>query len=169
MTLEFILDILYNESEEKLIEMINYAQSNKSYVLKEKLFVIHSGFRFLIKPDKLCDILIDLSDLNNPALIFSPISKKISFPLILGLVVFRKNKYLDAFSKIIIAGISQDSSKIYPLEVPIKDIVNNKLSHFEFFIFSSADNTILKRFPLSRNYNKSLIPNKGKFYLLEKP
>ena len=168
MTLSFILEALYSDNEMRVIEMINYAYSNEAYVLNDKLFVIHSGFRFVINRDKLYDILIDLSDLNNPTLILSPISKEISFPLILGLVVFRKNKYLDAFSKVLIAGISEDTIKIYPLELPLVDIVIENLSHSEFFIFNSIDNSIIKRFPLSRIYDKSLVFNNGKFSLLEK-
>lgn len=168
MTLSLILEALYSDNEMRVIEMINYAHPTKSHVLKEKHFVIHSGFRFLIYQDKLCDVLIDLSDFNNPALILSPISKQISFPLILGLVIFRKNKYLDAFSKVLIAGISEDTIKIYPLELPLVDIVIENLSHSEFFIFNSIDNSIIKRFPLSRIYDKSLVFNNGKFSLLEK-
>jgi hypothetical protein len=78
--------------------------------------------------------------------------------------VFKKNKYIDAFSKVMIAGISENYTKIYPIETKIEDIVKNNLEHSEFFIFKADDNTVIKSFPLFRIYNKSLSQKDGKFY-----
>jgi hypothetical protein len=82
----------------------------------------------------------------------------------LGLVVFKKNKYIDAFSKVMVAGISEDNSKIYPIESKIEDVVELNLNHSEFYIFRADDNTVIRRFPLSRMYNKALLQKDGGFY-----
>lgn len=164
MTLLIILEALYDKDDASLVEMINNSVPVKTYSFKNKLFVIHSGFRFMINAGKAFDLLIDLSDLNYPQLILSPVSELTSFPLILGLVVFKKNKYIDAFSKVMIAGISEDNVKIYPIESKVEDIEIMNLNHSEFYIFRAEDNSIIRRFPLSRLYNKSLLLRDGKFY-----
>lgn len=164
MTLLLILDTLYLQYDRNLIEMINHARPIESYSFKNKLFVIHSGFRFTINTGKAFDLLIDLSDLNDPQLILSSVSELASFPMILGLVVFKKNKYIDAFSKVMIAGISEDNIKIYPIESKVEDIEIMNLNHSEFYIFRAEDNSIIRRFPLSRLYNKSLLLRDGKFH-----
>lgn len=165
MTLLIILEALYNEDDAKVIEIINNSSPIQTYPLKNKLFVFHSGFRFTIDTGQGFDLLIDLSDLAKPRLILTPIISTVSFPLILGLVVFKKNKYIDAFSKVMIAGISENYTKIYPIEAKIEDITKNNLEHSEFFIFKADDNTVIKSFPLFRIYNKSLSQKDGKFYV----
>lgn len=165
MTLLIILEGLYNEDDAKVIELINDSSPIQTYPLKNKLFVFHSGFRFTIDTGQRFDLLIDLSNLDNPKLILTPIISTVSFPLILGLVVFKKNKYIDAFSKVMIAGISENYTKIYPIEAKIEDIVKNNLEHSEFLIFKADDNTVIKGFPLFRIYNKSLSQKDGKFYI----
>ena len=164
MTLLIILEALYDEDDARVIEMINHSIPIKDYILKNKLFVIHSGFRFTLDSGKAFDILIDLSDLDNPKSILSPVSKLASFPLILGLVVFKKIKYIDAFSKVMVAGISEENSKIYPIESKIEDVVELNLNHSEFYIFRADDNTVIRRFPLSRMYKKALLQKDGEFY-----
>jgi hypothetical protein len=164
MTLLIILEALYNKDDAKVIEMINNSSPIQTYPLKNKLFVFHSGFRFSIQEGHAFELLIDLSDLAKPTLILNPIISTVSFPLILGLVVFKKNKFIDAFSKVMIAGISDNYTKIYPIEAKIDDIITNNLEHSEFLIFKTDDNTVIKSFPLFRIYNKTLTQKDGKFY-----
>ncbi|WP_395627446.1 hypothetical protein [Daejeonella sp.] len=164
MTLLIILEALYYEDDARVVEMINNSSPIKTYPLKNKLFVVHSGFRFNIETGQAFELLIDLSSLDSPKLIHIPITSTASFPLILGLVVFKKNKFIDAFSKVIIAGVSENYSKIYPIEEKIDDIVKIKLNHSEFFIFKDDDHAVVKSFPLFRIYNKSISQKDGKFF-----
>jgi hypothetical protein len=163
MTLQIILEALYCPSDAKVIEMIKQSTSVKSFQFNDKLFVIHSGFRFSTDNFKTFDLLIDLSDLNNPKLILIPVSSIASFPLILGLVVFKKQKYIDAYSKLIIAGISECNTKLYPMELDIDDIKKNQLSHSAFHIFRDQDNSIVESFPLSRVFTPKIVYDSSHF------
>lgn len=165
LTLKIILESLFNRQDSIVIEMINKSIPIKKYHFKDKLFIIHSGFRFTTLDQKTFDILIDLSELDHPKLIHIPLSTENSFPLILGLVVFKKVNYLDAFSTVIIVGLSKDNTKLYPIESEIENIINYNLKHSEFYIFNSVDNSIIKRFPLSRLYSPILSITEGIFHL----
>lgn len=164
LTLKIILEALFNRQDSIVIEMINKSIPIKKYHFKDKLFVIHSGFRFTTVDQKSFDILIDLSELDHPKLIHIPILTENSFPLLLGLVIFKKENYLDAFSTAIIVGLSEDKTKLYPIESEIEDIINYNLKHSEFYIFNSVDNSIIKRFPLSRLFTSRLSLIEGKFH-----
>jgi len=164
MTLQTILGALYNNDDKKVIEMINNSIPIAEFILKEKMFIIHSGFRFELNTGKEFDLLIDLTDLSQPAIIHQPSSGSASFPLILGLVLFQKVKFIDAYTKLLIGGISDCNTKIYPIKVELEDIANKKLPHPEFCIFSDADNTLVKTFPLSRKYPIKLFQNGNVFF-----
>ena len=168
MTLQTILEALYNPDDDKVIEMINLSSHVTEFNLREKMFIIHSGFRFKLNTGKEFDLLIDMTDLNQPSIIHQPCSGHASFPLILGLVLFQKVKFIDAFTKMLIGGISECNTKIYPIEAELEDITINKLEHPEFCIFRDADNTLVKTFPLSRKYSKKLYQNGNVFFRNQK-
>ena len=164
MTLQTILEALNSKDDDKVIEMINNSVPITEFHLREKMFIIHSGFRFKLNTGKEFDLLIDMTDLNQPSIIHQPCSSHASFPLILGLVLFQKVKFIDAFSKMLIAGISECSTKIYPIEADLEAITKNKLKHHEFCIFRDTDNALIKTFPLSRKYPKKLFQNGNVFF-----
>lgn len=156
MTLQTILEALYSFNDDTVIEMINHSAPIAEFNLSDKMFIIHSGFRFKLNTGKEFDLLIDLTDLNQPSLISQPCSGHASFPLILGLVLFQKVKYIDAFSKLLIGGISECNTKIYPIEAELEDIKRSKLEHPEFCVFRDTDNTLIKTFPFSRKFPNKL-------------
>jgi len=164
MTLQSILEALYDPDDDRVIEMINHSSPVTEFNLRENMFIIHSGFRFELKTGKEFDLLIDITDLTQPLIIHQPCSGHASFPLILGLVLFQKVKFIDAFTKLLIGGISECNSKIYPIEAELEDIASYKLEHPEFCIFRDADNTLVKTFPLSRKYPHKLF-QKGNLFL----
>lgn len=164
MPLQTILEALYNKDDDKVIEMINLSIPITEFNLRDKMFIIHSGFRFKLNTGKEFDLLIDLTDLSLPSIIRQQCSGHASFPLILGLVLFQKVKYIDAYSKLMIGGISECNSKIYPKEAELEDITNNKLEHPEFCIFRDADNTLIKTFPLSRKFPNKLFQRGAMFF-----
>ncbi|SDM43108.1 hypothetical protein SAMN05421813_11221 [Daejeonella rubra] len=164
MTLQTILEALYSPDDDRVIEMINHSTPVTEFNLREKMFFIHSGFRFKLNTGKEFDLLIDLTDLSHASVIRQPCSGHASFPLILGLVLFRKIKFIDAFSKLLIGGISECNTKIYPIDAELEDITKNKLEHPEFCIFRDADNTLIKTFPLSRKYPNKLFQKGDMFF-----
>jgi hypothetical protein len=164
MSLQTLLEALYSPDDDKVIEMINHSVPITEFNLRDKMFIIHSGFRFKLNTGKEFDLLIDLTDLSNASLIRQPCSGNASFPLILGLVLFQKVKFIDAFSKLMIGGISECNTKIYPIEAELEDITNNKLEHPEFCIFRDADNTLIKTFPLNRKFPIKLFQRGNVFF-----
>jgi hypothetical protein len=164
MPLQTILEALYSKDDDKVIEMINHSVPITKFNLRDKMFIIHSGFRFELNTGKEFDLLIDLTDLNQPSIIHQPCSGHASFPLILGLVLFQKVKFIDAFTKMLIGGISECSTKIYPIEAELEDITINKLEHPGFCIFRDADNTLIKTFPLSRKFTNKLFQRGTVFF-----
>jgi len=164
MPLQTILEALYSKDDDKVIEMINHSVPITEFNLRDKMFIIHSGFRFKLNTGKEFDILIDLTDLDQPSLIRQPCSGHASFPLILGLVLFRKVKFIDAFTKLMIGSISECNTKIYPIEAELEDITRSKLEHTEFCIFRNADNTLIKTFPLSRKFPNKLFQKGAVFF-----
>jgi hypothetical protein len=168
MTLQTILEALFSKDDDQVIEMINYSIPVTEFNLREKMFIIHSGFRFKLNTGKEFDLLIDLTDLNQPSLIRQPCSGHASFPLILGLVLFQKVKFIDAYSKLLIGGVSECNTKIYPIEAELGDITGNKLEHPEFCIFRDADNTLVKTFPLSRKFPNKLFQRGAVFFKNQK-
>lgn len=164
MKLQTILEDLYGTDNERVIERINQSISITEFNFGDTMFIIHSGFRFNLNTGKKFDLLIDITDLKNPSIIRQPCSGHASFPLILGLVLFRKVRFIDAFSKHLIGGISEFNTKIYPLEAELEDIKSNKLEHTEFCIFRDSDNAILKTFPLSRKFSIKLYQKGGVFF-----
>lgn len=164
MTLQTILEALYSQDDKRVIETINKSVPITEFNLRDKMFIIHSGFRFKLNTGKEFDLLIDLTELSQPSLIRQPCSGHASFPLILGLVLFQKVKFIDAYSTMLVAGISECNTKIYPIEAELEDITKNKLEHPEFCIFRDADNTLVNTFPSSRKFPNKLFQRESIFF-----